>query len=242
MYKIPGKSVGRRDYCHFSQRFVRPEFYSKVLGNLRGNEGDVEFSYLAVQRGVSRGDALSGEEAVNRAFDGYETSDIQPDMLSLPRIILPPLKRKGHITLDLCTPQGRLERWTVPKSLSKLAHHDARKSRWGDLWAMGAKTRVPRSVKAGNGPDDGGRRSADGKKKKPRIVDITAGPDGSTISEKNAPLQRRSKGRKQEARDLMQEMLAEEEEEEEREIEEEIREDLEMAMRETEEQDPRTRR
>ena len=82
------------------------------------------------------------------AFAGYENEEIKtPNALELPRSILPPLKRKGHVIVDLCTPSGTLERWTVPRSFSKAAFRDARKSSWGDLWALGAKTRVPRTPK-----------------------------------------------------------------------------------------------
>ena len=66
------------------------------------------------------------------------------NMLTLPRIILPPLKRQGHVHLDVCTPAGHIERWTVPRSFSKQAYRDARKCQWGDLWALGAKTREGR--------------------------------------------------------------------------------------------------
>ena len=63
---------------------------------------------------------------------------------------MPPLKRRGHVILDLCTPAGNLERWTVPKSFSKRAFRDARKSSWGDLWALGAKTRVLKTARVGD--------------------------------------------------------------------------------------------
>jgi len=71
------------------------------------------------------------------------TSEIS---LSLPRLILPPLKRTSHVHLDVCTPSGVIERWTVSKAYGKQAYRDARKSKWGDLWALGAKTRVDRSL------------------------------------------------------------------------------------------------
>ncbi|KAG6020180.1 hypothetical protein E4U41_002931, partial [Claviceps citrina] len=159
MYRQAGKSVGRKDYCHFSQRFVQPQFYAQMLGKQGNNQGEVEFSYVAFRRGVARSSGSgsgdpTGKEATEQAFRGFEHSEQAPDMQTLPRLVLPPLKRKGHVTLDLCTAEGRIERWTVPKSFSRLAYHDARKSRWGDLWAMGAKTRVPRNVRAGAGPDD----------------------------------------------------------------------------------------
>jgi len=39
MYQTPGKSVGRKDYCHFSQRFVRPMFYTRMRGDKAGFRG-----------------------------------------------------------------------------------------------------------------------------------------------------------------------------------------------------------
>ena len=67
----------------------------------------------------------------------------------LPRLVFAPIKRPGHIILDVCTPSATIERWIVPKSYSKVAFRDARKSQWGDLWALGAKTRTPRNLNLG---------------------------------------------------------------------------------------------
>ncbi|KAK5465308.1 37S ribosomal protein S22 [Exophiala xenobiotica] len=83
--------------------------------------------------------------------DGKARSSL-PAPWNLPRLVFPPMKRRGHIIMDVCTPAGRIERWTVPRSFGKQAYHDARKSQWGDLWALGAKTRIPRSLRLG-GPD-----------------------------------------------------------------------------------------
>ncbi|KAF4979967.1 hypothetical protein FZEAL_3921 [Fusarium zealandicum] len=212
MYQTAGKSSGRKDFCHFSQRFVRPSFYARMFGNSDNNQGDVEFSYVAIRRGVAKKSSMTGKEATEEAFSGYEQSETTPDMQTLPRAIMPPLKRKGHVTLDLCTPDGKLERWTVPKSYSKLAYHDARKSRWGDLWALGAKTRVLRNVRAGKGPDDGGKRGEQGKK--PRKVEIVMGPGGISANEKNAPRERRGKNKGDKKSRLLREILEAEEEEE----------------------------
>jgi Predicted rRNA methylase len=65
------------------------------------------------------------------------------------------MKRRGHVTFDLCTPAGKIERWTVPRSYSRQAYRDARKSHWGDLWALGAKTRVPRNLNLGDKHGEG---------------------------------------------------------------------------------------
>lgn len=185
MYKVEGLNPGRKDFCHFGQRFERPGFLQRILKANKRNHEDVKFSYLAVRRGFglrqspitatsdstsdnvpSITEIIQGEEATKAAFAGYEDSgptvtldgttntvDYVPtppfSPFSLPRAILPPIKRRGHVTLDLCTPSGTLERWTVPKSFSAQAYRDARKSSHGDLWALGAKTRVLREPRLG---------------------------------------------------------------------------------------------
>ncbi|GAP88038.1 putative 37S ribosomal protein rsm22 protein [Rosellinia necatrix] len=219
MYRAPGLTPGRKDFCHFSQRFIRPPFLQKILGATHRNHEDVDFSFIAVQRGTLPGmEAITvpaqGREAADEAFRGYENSSRAPNSLSLPRNILPPIKRQGHVTLDLCTPAGTLERWTVPKSFSKKAYRDARKAQWGDLWALGAKTRVVRPVRLGKGgavPNDGGVRAQQALKAgKARV--ITLGADASGIfraseSTKTAAPKRRTKGGKKGARpDLMKEL------------------------------------
>lgn len=170
MYLTSGQNKGRKDHCHFSQRYVRPHFLQRILGGRDRNHEDIRFSYVAVQRGIDQRQTsgiLQGKEATDAAFEGYEVEEpgdagpsnelSQPaessvskfHTLSLPRAILPPIKRHGHIILDLCTPRGQVERWTVPKSFGKQAFRDARKSKWGDLWALGAKTRIPRNLRLG---------------------------------------------------------------------------------------------
>jgi ribosomal protein RSM22 (predicted rRNA methylase) len=220
MYLTPGLSPGRKDFCHFSQRFIRPPFLQRILGATHRNHEDVDFSFIAVQRGTLPGTEKTalptqGIEATDQAFGGYENSPGAPDARSLPRNIMPPLKRQGHVTLDLCTPAGTLERWTVPKSFSKQAYRDARKARWGDLWALGAKTRVARPVRLGKGgvaPNDGGARAnqaAQGGKKRVITLDADAGGiyRASEPGNKRYPHQRRSKGGKKGTRpNLMQEL------------------------------------
>ena len=168
MYITAGRSQGRKDYCHFSQRYIRPHYLQRILGSREKNHEDILFSYVALQRGIDRRDAeniVQGQAAVEAAFAGFEDTKgiedtegsrdyTEPEVatistLSLPRAILPPIKRHGHVILDLCTPAGKIERWTVPKSFSKQAYRDARKSKWGDLWALGAKTRVQRNIRVG---------------------------------------------------------------------------------------------
>lgn len=158
MYITAGRSQGRKDFCHFNQRFIHPPFLQNILGHKDRNHEDVQFSYVALQRGRDqRHDQRfeQGQKAADAAFAGFEDEydesakhqKINP--LALPRAILPPIKRRGHVILDLCTPAGKIERWTVPRSFSKQGYRDARKSRWGDLWGLGAKTRVARNIRVG---------------------------------------------------------------------------------------------
>ncbi|KAK5104310.1 37S ribosomal protein S22 [Lithohypha guttulata] len=84
----------------------------------------------------------------------WSDSPAPPPTHILPRILGQPLKRRGHITIDLCTPQAEIRRWTIPKSFSRQAYRDARKARWGDLWALGAKTNISRNLKLGTPAKD----------------------------------------------------------------------------------------
>ncbi len=189
MYLTPGQIVGRKDFCYFKQRYVRPSYLQRILGAKDRNHEDIQFSYVAVRRGHDDRDSnglVQGDQATDVAFAGYEqpeeglpnlrrhiTSDEAPQIntLGLPRAILPPIKRHGHVTLDLCTPAGQIERWTVPRSFSKQAYRDARKSKWGDLWALGAKTRVPRNIRIGKPP---GSKKPKGK----NVFEIAMGDQG----------------------------------------------------------------
>ncbi|KAF3490913.1 S-adenosylmethionine-dependent methyltransferase superfamily domain-containing protein [Arthroderma uncinatum] len=158
MYIDAGREKRPREICRFAQRYVRPHVLQRILGNPSHNHEDAEFSYLAVQRGVDLRETkgvAQGEIATNAAFAGHEnavdmgeTNQEATHSLSWPRLILPPIKRKGHVSMDVCTPEGKIERWTVPRSFSKQAYRDARKSAWGDLWALGAKTRIHRPARS----------------------------------------------------------------------------------------------
>jgi ribosomal protein RSM22 (predicted rRNA methylase) len=222
MYHTPGLSHGRKDFCHFNQRFIRPPFLQKVLGASHRSHEDIKFSYVAVRRGIPPGasrslfDVPQGKEVADKAFKGYGDAEGEaPDPLSLPRNILTPLKRRGHVTLDLCTPAGQIERWVVPKSFSKQAYHDARKAVWGDLWALGAKTRTVRQVRLGKGGVDSGdggvrSRAAAGNPKKLKVVDVNVHPQFGIIGARErgraAPERRTKGGKRVKLDDLMDKM------------------------------------
>lgn len=162
MHNPAGPTKGRRDYCHFEQRYIRPPFLQRIMGAKDRNHEDLKFSYLAVQRGVDLRQSQNirqDAEVTDAAFEGFEHAEesdpVKFNPLSVPRAVYPPIKRRGHVIFDLCTPAGKIERWTVPRSYSRQAYRDARKSNWGDLWALGAKTRIPRKLKLGEKHGEG---------------------------------------------------------------------------------------
>ncbi|PKS09517.1 hypothetical protein jhhlp_004134 [Lomentospora prolificans] len=217
MYRIPGKSSGRKDTCSFSQRFIRPPFLHRIMDGKDRNHDDVEFSYVAVRRGTALPESVhQGPEAADRAFLGYgdATEETRPHVLSLPRNVSPPMKRHGHVLLDLCTPAGKIERWIIPQSYGKQAYRDARKAKWGDLWALGAKTRMDRKVRLGKGadvPDDGGVRARRAREKKPKVIEIGYDAGGfKDAVDKSGATERRSKNRRKTPRKtLLQELMEE---------------------------------
>jgi ribosomal protein RSM22 (predicted rRNA methylase) len=214
MYPVAGISRGRKDYCSFQQRYIRPQFLQRILGAKDRSHDDVDFSYISVLKGKDlreqsatsfgsledpssapqdpTAEPLTPDQVTEKAFEGFEyieasvekesdnamnspgtteSSDSLPSLRDMPRLVYPPLKRRGHVTLDVCTPAGKIERWTVPKSYSRQAYRDARKSNWGDLWALGAKTRVARSLRLG-GP--GTKEGMKVRKQKDRLKDKAA--------------------------------------------------------------------
>ncbi|KAL1901787.1 37S ribosomal protein S22 [Ceratocystis pirilliformis] len=199
LYLVEGKSLGRKDFCFFAQRYIRPPYLQRIMQAKHRNSDDVEFSYVAIQRGTMGPPGLEqNAKSAGRAFTGYEKDATDYHALALPRNIRPPLKKHGHVSMDLCTPEGNFERWTVSKSFSKTAYHDARKIRWGDLWALGAKTRTENRVRMGRGDvvKDGGVKGHQARadetrssSKRPEVVNLQMNALGKAV-----PMQKPMKG------------------------------------------------
>lgn len=104
----------------------------------------LSYSYLIMER------SPADDETVQRINmersqqqDKYGVGSLGDNTPSTwPRIIRQPLKRKGHVVMDMCGASGQLEKWTVPRSFSKEIYHDARKAMKGDLWGLEAKTKT----------------------------------------------------------------------------------------------------
>jgi ribosomal protein RSM22 (predicted rRNA methylase) len=55
------------------------------------------------------------------------------------RVVAVPLRRTKHVALDLCTPQGTIERRTVARSHGQeYGYRHARKVNWGDMFGFDA--------------------------------------------------------------------------------------------------------
>ena len=93
------------DWCHFSVRLSRTQSHKHAKHGVLSYE-DEKFSYLIVSK--------------------------KPATQNFTRILRKPIKRPGHILLDLCTADG-LRRETVTK-LQKDIYRNASKRTWGDEW------------------------------------------------------------------------------------------------------------
>lgn len=51
-----------------------------------------------------------------------------------PRLVQRAIKKSGHVTFDVCSCEGSIDRFTVSKSTGKQVYQDARKSNWGDAF------------------------------------------------------------------------------------------------------------
>ncbi|KAJ2835142.1 37S ribosomal protein S22 [Coemansia furcata] len=146
---LPDPTILTPAWIHFSQRTQRPSF-TMLAKQSKSNVEDLRYSYAILRRG-SRPSLSplpeSTEEAVSLSVAEANPEKYLPtgelrkttQRLALeayhwPRIILPPMKRKGHVVIDVSTVAGKVERWTFTKTHDKQAYRDARKASWGDLF------------------------------------------------------------------------------------------------------------
>ncbi len=94
-----------RDWCHFSLRVTRSNAHKAIKKGTLGYE-DEKFSYLIVTK----------EPSSSVGF----------------RILKKPLKSKGHIRFDLCTPNG-IEKRILSKS-NKINYKLLKDKNWGDVF------------------------------------------------------------------------------------------------------------
>lgn len=142
------QNTAKGSWCSFTQKLARPEYVmqlkrgkalaaswdpnvtrnkNKFSGGGRPGSSDLEvpsFSYLIIQRST--------------------TPEVNiPNIQKWPRILKPPMKRKNHVIMNICGPEGGLHSWTVTKSQGKQEYLDARKALQRDQWALDAKVKTP---------------------------------------------------------------------------------------------------
>lgn len=96
------------DWCHFSVRLQRT-FAQRYLKSADLGYEDEKYSYLI----ITKSPALSL-------------------MKKRPRIIRHPLRRSGHVRLDLCTPEGLQQE--IVSARNKPRYRQVRAAAWGDVW------------------------------------------------------------------------------------------------------------
>ncbi|WRT64791.1 3-methyl-2-oxobutanoate hydroxymethyltransferase [Kwoniella shivajii] len=101
-----------------------------VLREIEGHEGILEVVNLPEQEHVNEHDRVELDAEDKQKMQ----NGLREEAYSWPRLVAPPMKRSGHVTMDACCPDGNIQRLTYSKSHSKQGYHDARKSSWGDIF------------------------------------------------------------------------------------------------------------
>lgn len=86
---------------------------------------------LAQQRAMQ--DEEPEEELGQGELSKKDMEGMRLESYDWPRLVRPAIKRSGHVTVDACTAQGSIERFTLAKSMGKQVYQDARKASHGDL-------------------------------------------------------------------------------------------------------------
>ncbi|WBW72858.1 cytochrome c oxidase assembly protein Cox1101/ mitochondrial ribosomal protein Rsm22 fusion protein [Schizosaccharomyces osmophilus] len=129
----------RANVCNFKQHFFFPSFSRLyVPRSEQRSQSHSKFSYVVLQKGVTRESnaykpVQSEQELSNPDFEATDSH------INWPRIIRSPLKRRGHVIVDVCDHDAQLRRHTVPKSQGKLYYQIARKSNQGDRFPIKGK-------------------------------------------------------------------------------------------------------
>ncbi|GAA93920.1 uncharacterized protein L969DRAFT_84622 [Mixia osmundae IAM 14324] len=138
-----------KDICHFSQRVSRPSYLRRTK-HARVGEEDSKFSYVVIRRGPRPSHAISeARQATTREEDVQLSQRERHDAMAWPRLLYPPMKRSGHVIMDVCSSSGHIERMIIAKSAGRQAYYDARKSSWGDAFPHASRT--PPVVKSFDG-------------------------------------------------------------------------------------------
>ncbi|WVQ98051.1 3-methyl-2-oxobutanoate hydroxymethyltransferase [Kwoniella sp. CBS 9459] len=104
-----------------------------ILREIEGHEGVLEVVNLPEPEAAETREGVE-EQITDQAGQDAMTQELRREAYGWPRLVAPPMKRSGHVTMDTCCPDGNIQRMTFSKSHSKQGYHDARKSSWGDIF------------------------------------------------------------------------------------------------------------
>ncbi|GME97802.1 unnamed protein product [Ambrosiozyma monospora] len=145
--------IGKKlKFCNFTLKVERPKFLMELKRGARlATKWTDENSGIGKKGMAKAGTGRPGGldfETVNYSYLIVERSDVDPEKLEklreqeaevrpigfrsdvldeYPRVLAPPLKKKGFVVADMCGPSGHIEKWVISKSVGKQEYHDARK-------------------------------------------------------------------------------------------------------------------
>lgn len=125
-----GQVAAEHEARHAAKASFRPELVP-IEGGERGTFEAVNTSTLDVKTPTA--ESLD-DPAVREA--------VRAQAYTWPRLVAPPMKRSGHVVMDVCSPSGQLERRRYPKSGGKQTYYDARRTAWGDIFPHEPKGKV----------------------------------------------------------------------------------------------------
>lgn len=128
-------------WCHFSQRLERSLLQRQVKKASMPFE-DEKFSYVVLVRG-ERPELNHEAPMIHTATAATESAPVDTPVDAAaaaaaahwPRIIHPPIKQGGHVTMDVCQPTGEIQRRVISRAQGEEhGYRRARKASQGDLW------------------------------------------------------------------------------------------------------------
>lgn len=142
-------NAGKENWCRFSQQIERPKFTLELKkGQYLAQSWIPERSRGPGGKGLKGNGRPFGNNHESASFSWVAMRNSTPSSpaphAEAARIMKQPMKRHGHVTMEVCESNGRIEHWTVPRSQGKQAYHDARKASEADVWMLDAKVKQRR--------------------------------------------------------------------------------------------------
>jgi ribosomal protein RSM22 (predicted rRNA methylase) len=112
------------DWCHFVSRVNRSPLHRRLKAGTLGHE-DEKFSYVIATKAPGSGGPTTPTAS--------SASTAPAALAGSSRVLRHPQKRKGLVTMQLCTPDDGVRTVLIAKSQGA-AYRAARDAEWGDAW------------------------------------------------------------------------------------------------------------